>query len=78
MNREFLDRVSLNRVSRNWATPSPAFIQYLLIRLEFTKLKGSKNYIVLCKPSPKISFTVKKLKFQIKIMLKNYLTIKIT
>ena len=44
--------------------------------MQFTKLKCSKNYMVLCNPFPDTSFTVKKTKILIKIMRRNYLAIK--
>ena len=47
------------------------------IYIQFTKLKCSKNYMVLCNPFPDTSFTVKKkTKILIKIMWRNYLAIK--
>ena len=46
------------------------------IYIQFTKLKCSKNYMVLCNPFPDTSFTVKKTKILIKIMRRNYLAIK--
>ena len=46
------------------------------IYIQFTKLKRSENYMVLCNPFPDTSFTVKKTKILIKIMRRNYLAIK--
>ena len=37
------------------------------IYIQFTKLKCSKNYMVLCNPFPDTSFTVKKLKHKSKL-----------
>ena len=46
------------------------------IYIRLTKLKWSKNYMILCNPFPDTSFTVKKTKILIKIMWCNYLAIK--
>ena len=54
---------------------SNVFFGFIKYYIQFTKLKWSKNYMVLCNSFSDISLAVKKTKILIKIVWRNYLAI---